>query len=205
MEEREPARERRERRAFPVEAVASVLMGAAVFAAGRWLAEGSAARAILQTLGATAILLAPVLWRAEGPLTMGLKGVTITLGAREGKRSEAVLSAAAAPEDRLDAITQIAKVPHQALAGIVPFLSGDVSSAAVFVPSAWQGLRLIDPPLQFIRQDLQLSVVAIHRPGERQWEAGGVVSTTPLEPGTELLVCGRASAIEEFRERIRRA
>ena len=161
-----------------MESIEFVVLGVVIFLAGRYLAEGSAARSFIQILGASGILLAPILWRAEGTLAIGPKGFTVTLTGRK-----------------------------RILEGLLPFLSGEVASEVVVVPPAfrWAGSRLMDPPLHFVRQELQLSVVALRRPGQRQWEAGGVVSTTPLEPGMELHVCGPAPAIEELRQRFHQA
>lgn len=110
-------------------------------------------------------------------------------------RSETALRAAIAKGDYLEVIRAICKAPHHSLAGILPFLSGHVFSGVLIVPVEYEGRRLKDPELQFIRQELQISVVALRHNGAEEWLAGGAVSETRLELRTELLVCGPENAI----------
>jgi hypothetical protein len=116
-------------------------------------------------------------------------------------RSETAVRAAISRGDYFEAIRAICKVPHYNLAGILPFLSGHVFSAVIVVPVRYEGRRLKDPELQFIRQELQISVVALRHSGAAEWLAGGAVSETPLAFRTELLICGPENAIVVFQER----
>ena len=116
-------------------------------------------------------------------------------------RNQAVASAALAPDEYLEAILKLCKVPVRDLVGILPYIAGHVTSAIVTVPSEYEGSRLKDHGLQFIRHDLQLAVVALRRGGDSEWLAGGVVSETPLTLGAELLVCGPKLAIAKLRTR----
>lgn len=119
-----------------------------------------------------------------------------------GLRNQAVASAALASEEYQEAFLQLCKVPHYDLAGILPYLAGHVTSAIVTVPAPYEGHRLKDAELQFIRQDLQVSVVALRHEGDAEWLAGGAVSETPLTEGAELLVCGPKRAIAKLRARL---
>lgn len=116
-------------------------------------------------------------------------------------RNQAVVSAALAPEEYLEAFLKLCKVPHHDLVGILPYLAGHVTSAIVMVPSQYEGHRLKDDGLQFIRKDLQVAVVALRHDGDSEWLAGGAVSETPLTDGAELLVCGPKLAIAKLRTR----
>lgn len=116
-------------------------------------------------------------------------------------RSEAAVRAALAKGDYFEAIRAVCKAPHHSLAGVLPFLSGHVFSAVVVVPVTHEGRRLKDLELQFIRQELQISVVAMRHRGAAEWLAGGSVTETPLALGTELLVCGPQNAISVLRQR----
>jgi Domain of unknown function (DUF4062) len=118
-----------------------------------------------------------------------------------GLRRQAVASAAAAPDEYLKAILELCKVPVRDLASILPYIAGHVASAIVTVPSQYEGSRLKDHRLQFIRQDLQLAVVALRHRGDSEWLAGGAVSEAPLTLGAELLVCGPKLAIAKLRTR----
>lgn len=116
-------------------------------------------------------------------------------------RSGTAIKTAVASNEHLEAIRELYKVPHRDLAGILPFLSGHVFSAVVTVPEQYEGHRLKDSPLQFIRQELQISVVALRHRGATEWSGGGAISETPLSLGTELLVCGPENAISLLRTR----
>jgi hypothetical protein len=116
-----------------------------------------------------------------------------------GLRNQAVATAALAPEEYQEAFLKLYKVPHYDLAGILPYMAGHVTSAIVMVPAPFEGHRLKDADLQFIRQDLQVSVVALRHEGDAEWMAGGAVSETPLTERAELLVCGPKLAIAKLR------
>lgn len=180
------------------EAIALAGCGALVFVVGRWVAVGDVAAQLLQVIGAAAALVAPLVWRTEGDLVMGLREIRIPLGSR---RARAALAAAHAPVENLDALIAVAHAPHEALKGILPYLSEDVASAQLSVPAAYEGLSLVDPALAFLRQQLELSVIALRRAGEERWTAGGPISTAPWSAGMEILICGPSSSIEAARER----
>jgi hypothetical protein len=181
------------------EAICLAAAGVAIFAAGRWVAEGEAAASVLQIIGGAAIFLAPLLQRLEGKISVGAGGISITL--REGRRAEAVLAAVSASEDHVEAIVQVAKAPHRALASILPLLSGEVACDVIAIPD-WRAGSRLDQELQFVRKELDLSVVALKEPGVGEWLAGGRVTTSPLKVGTQMLVCGPPSSLEELRRRL---
>jgi hypothetical protein len=138
--------------------------------------------------------------------TLGLLGQEIAAGLKAieetaGLRNQAVASAALAPEEYLEAFVELCKVPHRDLAGILPYLAGHVTSAIISVPARYEGHRLKDESLQFIRQELQVSVVAVRHQGDTEWLAGGAVSETPLTEDAELLVCGPKRAVATLRGR----
>ncbi|MGH2770460.1 MAG: hypothetical protein ACRDJF_08080 [Actinomycetota bacterium] len=113
----------------PGESLALFLVGIGVFAAGRWLANGATASSVIQILGIGALLLAPLVWRAEGTLVIGPRGITLNLQKR----------IRLATEDHLEAIIiKLAKAPHRDLAGMLVFLSGEVASGVVSVPPSWK-------------------------------------------------------------------
>jgi hypothetical protein len=119
-----------------------------------------------------------------------------------GLRNQAVATAALAPEEYQEAFLKLYKVPHHDLAGILPYLAGHVTSAIISVAAPYEGHRLKDADLQFIRQNLQVSVVALRHEGDAEWLAGGAVSETPLTERAELLVCGPKLAIAKLRARL---
>src|ERR1700686_2321218 len=94
---------------------------------------------------------------AAGPLSYPAAKITPIKGA--SCRSAPAIN----PDERsgLEAILELCKVPVRDLAGILPYIAGHVTSAIVTVPSEYEGSRLKDHGLQFIRQDLQLAVVAL--------------------------------------------
>jgi hypothetical protein len=131
-----------------------------------------------------------------------LKGKLEAIEQLVGLRKEAVMSAALAPDEYLEAILKIAKIPHRALAGIFPYLAGHVASEIVRVPARYEGQQLKDHLLLFIRQELQVAVVALRHEGDKEWLFGGSVSEARLTEGAELLVCGPKGAIEKLRTRV---
>jgi hypothetical protein len=136
--------------------------------------------------------------------TLGLLGRQIDAtmkDVQQSLRNQAVASAALASGEYLDAFLKLCKVSHYDLAGILPYLAGHVASAIVTAPARFEGHRLRDESLQFIRQELQVSVVALRHEGAAEWLAGGAVSETPLTDGAELLVCGPKRAIGALRAR----
>lgn len=177
------------------ESVGLAVAGVIVFWAGRTWGDGTA-RTLLEIMGGGGVLLAPIVWRAEGRLSLGLTGLTLTLGRHERRRVAAILSAAVADEDRLELISQLAAAPHRALAGVIPFISGDLSTEIVLIPTAWSGKTLKDLP--FIRQEQNVAVVAIRPEGEKSWQIGGRITDMALSPGGQMLVCGRPEEIQSF-------
>jgi hypothetical protein len=182
------------------EAVGLAIAGAAVFWGGRTWAEG-AAKTLLEVLGGGGVLLAPLIWRAEGKLSLGLTGLTLTLSRTERKRVAAILSAAVAEEERLELITQLAAAPHRALAGIIPFISGELASEVISIPPTWIGKTLKELP--FIRQEHNVAVVAVRAEAEKPWKIGGAVTEMSLPEAGFMLVCGRPDDIRELRQRIK--
>jgi hypothetical protein len=98
-------------------------------------------------------------------------------------------------------IATAAKAPDSALAAVMPLLREDVASDIVTVPGSYDGKRLVDPELQFLRQELNVTVFALRRPGDAKWCGGGRVSTTVLTAGTELAVAGEPGDIAHLHRR----
>lgn len=181
-----------------LEAALLGVAGAVVFVAGTLLGK-SWAQPLIQVIGAAGVLLAPLIWRTEGILIIGPKGITIPLRGRT-PRGRAVLATARAPEERIQAILDVVKAPHRELAGILPFLSQDVSAEILTAPASVEGRRLKDLP--FVRQEFQVAVVALRHPGGSEWIAGGEITETPILEGTELLACGPPESMTPLRQRL---
>jgi hypothetical protein len=99
-------------------------------------------------------------------------------------------------------IEAAADAPDSALEAVIPLLREDAASDVLVLPDAFDGKRLIDPELQFIRQELDITVFAVLRPGDEKWAGGGRVSTTLLPRGTKLAVIGEGASIEILRQRM---
>ena len=90
------------------------------------------------------------------------------------------------------------EAPDSALAAVIPLLREDAASAVVAVPEEYDGRRLVDPELQFVRQQLNVTVFALKRPSDEKWCGGGRLSTTILTAGTELAVLGSPEILTFF-------
>lgn len=101
------------------------------------------------------------------------------------------LEAQLSKKEHGDEFIEAAKsAPDSALEAVLPLLRDDVASDVLEVGPAHAGKRLVDPELAWLRQELNVTVFAIQRPGDERWSGGGRVSTTALPEGTKLAVLG---------------
>lgn len=162
--------------------------GVVTFAAGLWLVEDdSQARAVVEALGAAAVILSPLAPRLEGALGLGLRGIQANLASRPA--GLAVLEAAAAATD-------------ETLLAVLPLLDEEIGVEILRLPSTAGNMKLVDEDLVFLRQKLHVEVVAIRPPGAERWTAGGQVSEAELQPGTELLALGAPGDLDAARVRL---
>lgn len=114
------------------------------------------------------------------------------------------LDAKLAREEHGEEFKEAAKsAPDSALAAVIPLLRQDVASDVLDVPEQYAGKRLIDTDLAWLRQDLNVTVFAVRRPGGgERWAGGGVISTLPLTAGSELAVLGERADIDAARRRL---
>ncbi|MEJ7791981.1 MAG: hypothetical protein WKF65_08430 [Gaiellaceae bacterium] len=92
----------------------------------------------------------------------------------------------------------------RALEAMIPMLEEDVdvATAVVVLPAAYEGITLTDPRLQWIRQELNISVFAAKRLHDPCWRGGGRISTLRLGAGTELAAAGDRADIQELARRL---
>lgn len=92
----------------------------------------------------------------------------------------------------------------RALEAMIPMLEDDVdvATAVVRLPAAYEGTTLTDPRLQWIRQELNISVFAAKRPHDPCWRGGGRISTLRLVAGTELAAAGDGADVQELARRL---
>jgi hypothetical protein len=114
------------------------------------------------------------------------------------------LEARLAEKEHGDEFADAAKnAPDSVLEAVIPLLREDVASDVLELPDAYAGKRLVDPELAWLRQELNVTVFAINRPGDGDaWTGGGRVSTLPLPAGTKLAVLGEAPDIAAARARL---
>jgi hypothetical protein len=140
-----------------------------------FLQRGGAAAVALVTVGAAALILAPIFSRIER-LEVSGKGFSVWLRREVQKR--------------------IGEASMDTLEGILPMLTSENVWVRVgVVPKRFDGKTLKDLP--YIRQDLLISVVALEEvPG--RWLAGGAVTDRPLREGERILMAGPSDIIESF-------
>jgi hypothetical protein len=93
--------------------------------------------------------------------------------------------------------------PDSVLEAVIPLLRQDVGSDVLTVGETFDAKRLIDPELTWLRQELNVTVFALQRPGDGdQWIGGGQISTMALPQGTRLAVLGERADIEMARDRL---
>lgn len=146
-----------------------------------WLAlqeAGAPAATVLFILGGGALVTVPFVSRLEGTLRIGPVEMTI--------RQMVIKAAGSASED--------------SLAGVLPLLTGeDIAVTRLQVPSRFEGRRLVDDELAFLRKKLNVSVLGVLPPNEERWRAGGAVSELELREGAELLVAGHPDTLAYLR------
>jgi len=161
--------------------------GAATFAAGLWLVEDdSEARAVVEAIGAAAVILSPFAPRLE-EVNLGLRGVGAKIASRP--RGKEFLEKAAEATD-------------ETLLAVLPLLEKNVGVEILHVPSTMANVKLVDEPSWFLRKKLHVEIVAIRLPDAERWTAGGNVSQIELQPGTELLALGAPGDLEAARARL---
>jgi hypothetical protein len=164
-----------------------MVAGGLVGAVGIWLTvTGGVAGAFLVLVGIGVLLLGAFFDRVES-WSFGLQGIAAKVFDRPHGR-ELMEAAAHAPESALEAV--------------LPVLREDVASDVFPLPSAFDGKRLTDSELEFIRQELYVTVFAVLRPGDEKWSAGGRVSDTVLSTGTRIAVVGQRADIDLLRRRL---
>lgn len=150
----------------------SLLAVGATFA---YLGRGGAVAVTLATLGAAALILAPLFPSLES-IQIGSSGISLSL-----RRQVARL---------------VKEAPPETLEGVLPLLSDEQVRVRVgTVPPRFAGKTLKD--LAYIRQDLLITVMAVEETG-RRWMAGGMVSDRMLREGERLLVAGPPEITEAF-------
>jgi hypothetical protein len=117
----------------------------------------------------------------------------------------AVLEAELAEKEHGDEFAEAAKkAPDSVLEAVIPLLREDAASDVIELGAAFSGKRLVDPELMWIRQELNVTVFAVNRPGDgEQWSGGGRISDMQLPEGTKLAVVGERADIRAAEERLR--
>ena len=117
-----------------------------------------------------------------------------------GTSLEATLSKKAHGDAFVEAVKD---APDRALEAVTPLLREDVASDVFEVGKSSDGKRLLDPELSWIRRELNVTVIAINRPGDgEKWTGGGRISDMPLPAGTRLAVLGEQADVAAAARRI---
>jgi len=146
--------------------------------------------------GAALVVVGVFLWAIAGSTIRRL--VLNVLGAK--------LEADLANKEHGDEFADAAKdAPDSVLEAVIPLLREDVASDVIEVGPSFNGKRLVDPELAWLRQELNVTVFAVNRPGDGEtWTGGGRVSQLPFPTGTKLAVLGEQPDIVAAEERLRR-
>ncbi len=139
-----------------------------------------------------------------GVFTLAL--VIAAFGAVADRAKKAKLTAAGLEVDLSDRphgltfVQAAASATDSSLETMIPLLAEDVdvSTAVVTLSAKYDGKNLTEPDLQWIRQELNVSVFAAKRPNDSTWRGGGRISTLRLGTGTELAVAGDGPDIQEL-------
>ena len=139
--------------------------------------------------GLALVALGVFLWAIAG-VADRLKKLVLTLF---GAKLEAELSGKEHGGEFVDAAKE---APDSVLEAVIPLLREDVASDVIEVGPSFDGKRLTDPELSWLRQDLKVTVFAVNRPGDgERWTGGGRVSELPLPTGSRLAVLGERADI----------
>jgi hypothetical protein len=153
-------------------------VGAAILSLGSVLAilgRGGAASVALASLGAAAMILAPLFSKIEA-IAVGAHGISLSI--------------------RKEVEKQVGQASVDTLEGILPLLTSDgVDVRVAIVPPRFNGMTLRDLP--YIRQNLLLSVVAVEEQKDR-WLAGGMITERSLREGERLLLAGPRDVADGF-------
>jgi len=168
---------------------------------------------VLVVLGLLAMVVGIVIMVASS-VTIGagvfmLALVIAAFGAVADRAKKAKLSATGLEVDLSDRphgadfVQAAARATDSSLLTMIPLLAEDVdvASAVVTLSADYDGKTLTEPDLQWIRQDLNISVFAAKRPKDATWRGGGRISTLRLAAGTELAVAGDRADIQELMRR----
>jgi hypothetical protein len=95
------------------------------------------------------------------------------------------------------------KAPDSVLEAVIPLLREEVGSDVAELGNSYDGKRLVDPELEWLRKELNVTVFAVNRPrdGER-WIGGGRVSDLPLPAGSKLALVGERADIAAAVQRL---
>ena len=118
----------------------------------------------------------------------------------------AKLEAELADKEHGDEFAEAAKdAPDSVLEAVIPLLREDVASDVIEVGPTYNGKRLIDPELSWLRQELNIHVFAVNRPGDgEKWSGGGRISELPLPTGSRPAVVGEKPDIVAAEPRLAR-
>jgi hypothetical protein len=159
-----------------VACVYGIAVGAVLLWLG-WVANDHANVAgatVLFTFGGGALIVAPFLTRLEGTFRIGPLELTL--------------------EKKV--IRAVQRADEESLEALLPLVSReDLDVRKLKLPPRFQGHKLTDPELGFLRKTLNVSVVAIHPPDRDEWVAGGAVSELRLGRNMELLVAGHPDTL----------
>jgi hypothetical protein len=116
----------------------------------------------------------------------------------------AKLEAELADKKHGDEFAEAAKeAPDSVLEAVIPLLREDVASDVIEVGPSFDGKRLVDPELAWLRQELNVTVFALNRPGDgERWTGGGRISEIQLPAGSRLAVLGERPDILSAESRL---
>jgi hypothetical protein len=95
-----------------------------------------------------------------------------------------------------------ATAPDAAISSVIPLLRRDVASDVVTLSPPYDGQPLTSDRLSWIRQEFNITVFALRRPGDDDWSGGGRISDMRLPSGSELAVLGDQADIDQVRRRL---
>jgi hypothetical protein len=153
------------------------------------ISEDGAARAAFVGVGIFLWAIAGTAHRLEN---LAFRVLGVSLEARLSKKEHGDEFAEAAKE-----------APDSVLEAVIPLLREDVGSDVVELGPSYDGKRLVDPELAWLRPELNITVFAINRPGDGdRWTGGGRVSELQLPAGTKLALVGERADIAAAAERL---
>ena len=179
-----------------------------------WMSDQDRGTFFAATGGLIAITLGSVLVAAgrSGGVALALVGIFFWAIAGTANRWQhlalrlfgAQLEAKLAEKEHGERFAEAAEdAPDSVLEAVIPLLREDAASHVLELGEAFDGKRLLDPALSWLRKDVNVTVFAVSRPGDgEKWTGGGRVSTLPLPRGTRLAVIGEAPDIAAAEARL---